>query len=153
MHEPPLATPDQLGEFREQFRLLVVPTFYPAHAYRLDVGQDGSVAIRWVRLNGRGGYSPGTVARRGSRRLRSGEVRRFRSALAAATLGSVPREIDDIGPDGEPLSLCVDGTYFVLEHVTASGRQFIVRECGIDEVAIRNLARVVFGFTPDSMME
>jgi hypothetical protein len=148
MQEPPLATPDQLGGFRERFRLLVLPTFHPAHSYRLDVGRNGSITVRWVRLDGRGGYAPGKVARQGSRQLRPGEVRRFRSALAASKLGSVPREIANIGRFGEPLSLCVDGTQFVLEHLTANGRDYVVRECGIDEVPIRKLARIVFGFTP-----
>ncbi|MEA3048489.1 MAG: hypothetical protein QOG84_325 [Sphingomonadales bacterium] len=157
MGEPPLGAPADLGPFAERFRLLVLPTFTPAFASRIDVGPDGKAILRWADLNGRGGYEPGTLAREGSRPLRGSELRRFRSALAAAALGSLRRqEGDAIVNDAAGTStirLCADGTTFVFEHLDASGRQYVVRQCGIEEKPARRLARLVFDLTGWKAME
>ncbi|MEA3062770.1 MAG: hypothetical protein QOJ94_2551 [Sphingomonadales bacterium] len=127
MGEPPLGAPAGLGRFEERFRLLVLPSFRPAFASRIDVGRDGRAILSWAELNGRGGDAPGTLARQGSRTLRGSELRRFRSALAAAAVGSYPREQSDktVERDGSSvLRICVDGTTFVFEHLDAHRRQY-----------------------------
>src|SRR3954465_12496715 len=113
MGEPPLGAPPDLAGFEERFRLLVLPTFSPAFASRIDVGRDGRATLHWADLNGRGGYDPGGLARQGSRALRGSELRRFRSALAAAAMVSLRREQSDEmvnRADGSStIRMCVDG--------------------------------------------
>ncbi len=148
MREPALASVTDLGGFRDRFRLLVLPTFEPAYAYRVDVREDGAASLRWVRLNGRGGYAPGALARQGTRQLRRDEVSQFGLALRSAEMGSLQRQehegISD-NPDGsQSLTMCLDGTTYVFEHLSSQGRLFIVRSCGIDEEPLDRLAEVVF---------
>ena len=148
MREPPLATGSDLGGFSERLRMLVLPTFRPAYAYRVDFRADGSAALRWARLNGRGGYAPGRLARQRSRALAPHEVRRLKEALAAAALGSLPRE-EPLAPadaDGtEDIGICVDGTGFVFEHLSVDGRHFLSRSCGIEEERLRRLGETIIG--------
>jgi len=147
MREPPLTTPSNLAGFRERLRFLVLPTFEPAYAYRVDVRTDGSAMLRWTRLSGRGGYAPGHPVRRGSRRLSPEETAQVSAALRAAALGSLPREhpFRTSNPDGtESFELCIDGTAFVFEHLDAQGRQFLLRNCDIKEEALQRLAATIF---------
>jgi hypothetical protein len=155
MGEPPLATDSDLAGFSERLRLLVLPTFQPGYAYRIDVRPDGSAVLRWARLNGLGGYAPGGLARQGSRLLRPKESRRLKAALEGAALSSLPRDlpIRETKPDGtESLRLCIDGTAFVFEHLDAAGRAFVKRDCGPDEAGLRRLAEAIFRLRPREEM-
>lgn len=141
--------------YRERFRLLVLPSFWPAYAYRIDVRQDGSAYLRWARLNGRGGYEPGRLVRQGTRPLRSHELRELRQALTA--LATVTRETQNevdgtVNPDGsQNVSICVDGTMLVLERLTPTGRDYVIRDCDIEE-SLRRLLNVVSRMKPRNRM-
>ncbi len=148
MREPPLSSEADLAGYRERFRLLVLPTFQPAYAYRIDVRQDGTAVLRWARLNGAGGYAPGRLARQGSRPLRAEELQAWREALAAATLGSLTQ--DERGPvereDGS-IVICPDATTSIFEYLDRSGRTYVARYCEIEAPLLR-LESVVYNMQP-----
>jgi hypothetical protein len=155
MREPPLATPADLLGFRERFRLLVLPTFEPAFAYRIDVPEDGLPVLRWARLNGRGGYAPGALAKAGLRHLSAAEATAFKSELAAAALASLGREERDAvpAPDGsEGILMCADGTTVVFEHLASEGRSYLARSCGVLEEPLQRLYDTVSRLEPRAAM-
>jgi hypothetical protein len=139
MHEPPLATAADLKRFRMRIRLTVLPTSAPATAYRVDERPDGAMILRWTRLDGRGGYAPGVIDEAGVRRLTAAEARALRAAIAQAGLASLPRELQEVDEAGHP-SICIDGTFTVIEKLDAQGRIYLTRNCGIDEEPLRRLA-------------
>jgi hypothetical protein len=155
MGEPPLAGNTDLATYRERFRLLVLPSFWPAYAYRIDVRQDGAAYLRWARLSGRGGYEPGQLVRQGTRPLRSHELREWRQALTV--LASVTRETQNeadgtVNSDGsQNVSICVDGTMLVLERLTTTGRDYVIRDCEI-EASLRRLVTIVSRMMPRNRM-
>lgn len=152
MREPALAGPEDLNGFVERFRFLTLPNRMPAYAYRVDVRRDGTAVLHWAELDGLGGYDPGSLAKHGRRDLTSGEVKRLGHALERAALEKLPREFDHgivtLADGSQEIYLCVHGTHFIFERLTARKRAFVVRECSIDEVSLKNLARTVTAFRP-----
>lgn len=156
MGEPPLGSSRDLDGFRERFRFLVLPTFKPGYAYRVDVSRGGAMFLRWAVLSGRGGYAPGILAARGSRKLTRPEAEEFKSALAAASLPRLPREEAVVSTDSsgaQVIRVGADCTMFVFEHLTSRGREYLSRECGIDEPGLRGLAAFVFRLKPRERMK
>lgn len=83
-------------------------------------------------------------------------MKRLRSTLKSAALGSLPRQQSDhvINRDGtQSIRICADGTTFVFEHPDSRGRQYVVRDCGVDEEPLRRLASLVFDLTGWKAME
>jgi len=156
MGEPPLSNGADLDGFRERIRLLVLPTFKPAFAYRIDVRQDGAATLNWARLDGRGGYAPGALARRGARRLRRSETAHLSSALGTARLAALPRKESSepiTNADGtQTLTICADGTTYVFERLSAEGRQYLTRSCEIEDEGLARLAKFIFRLRPRSRM-
>jgi len=153
MREPPLATPADLAGMRQRFRLLVLPTFKPAFAYQVDEYTDGTANLRVVRLDGRGGYSPGKVSSDVRRSLRPEELQAFHTAAQAADLGSQAREEPSPSPKPNPdgsqeIRFCVDGTTYVFEQLDQTARQFVMRMCNIDESGLAGLVDAVFALQP-----
>jgi hypothetical protein len=72
MNEPPMSRPGDMAGYRTRFRLLVLPSFEPAFAYRVDEHSEGRAVLRWVRLDGRGAYAPGRIARHRRRPVKLG---------------------------------------------------------------------------------
>jgi hypothetical protein len=72
MNEPPLSRPADMAGYRTRFRLLVLPSVEPAFAYHVDEHSDGRAVLRWVRLDGRGGYAPGRMPGTGERPVKLG---------------------------------------------------------------------------------
>ena len=145
MGEPSLSARDARGRYQRRFRLLVLPTFYPAKAVRIDEMGDGSATLRAVELNGRGGYAPGTLETQSEYELDGREVRRLHRDIAAARLDTLPRmDFPDsvrVDADGsQTLTLCVDGTTLVFELLDASGYHLVTRNCDWGEPLAR-LAR------------
>lgn len=156
MREPPFSSEADLAGYMGRFRLLVLPSFWPGYAYRVDVREDGSAVLRWSRLSGRGGYAPGRLARQGSRPLRAPELREWRQTLAAAALATLTREAQDEGvtidADGsQNVSICVDGTMLVFEHLTSRGRDYVIRDCDIED-SLQRLVNVVSRMRPRNRM-
>lgn len=153
MGEPPLATSADLAGMRRRFRLLVLPTFKPAFAYRVDEHADGTATLRATRLDGRGGYSPGQISSQIQRQLGRKELKAFETAAKAADLGAQPRQeptsTRKTNPDGsEEIRFCVDGTTYVFEQLDETGRQYLMRMCDIDEESLARLVRTVFTLEP-----
>jgi hypothetical protein len=149
MGEPRLSVPSQLDGFRRRFRLLVVPNYRSAFAYRIDERPDGGAVLRWVRLDGAGGYAPGNVAAAGVRMLHSRELSRFAAALEAAALPTLARD----GPpetarennDGtQTLTICLHATHYVFEQLEPGGRRYVSRRSCYLEEPLERLAQVLF---------
>jgi hypothetical protein len=156
MGEPPFSGDADLAGYRERFRLLVLPSFWPGYAWRLDVRQDGSAVLRWARLSGRGGYAPGRLVRQGSRPLRAAELRAWRQALTAAALPTLARQIRDEGvttdADGsQNVSICVDAPMFVFEHLAPGRRDYVIRDCDIED-PLQRLLHILSRMKPRNRM-
>lgn len=153
MGEPPLATRADLAGRRQRFRLTVLPTFEPAFAYRIDEEADGRLALRWARLDGKGGYAPGRLARDGARPLTRGEAGHLRRLLGEARLASQAREgppmVTRRSGGSQVLTLCVDGTEYVFEHLDVGGRAFVIRACTVPEKPLRRLLDAVIRLGPE----
>jgi hypothetical protein len=149
MNEDPLRAPTSRKDLRRTFRLLVLPNSTPASMYRIEFGAEGGATLRWVRLDGRGGYAPGRIAEEVSRPLTPNELDPFIAAFQEADLGSRKRELPPEpvrrGADGsEIITICHHPTTYVFEHISRQGRVFITRDyCDIDE-PLRRLVRAVF---------
>jgi hypothetical protein len=154
MNEPSLAQRESLRGLRQRFRLLVLPTFAPGYAYRIDEREDRNAMLHWVRLNGRGGYAPGIVAARGDRALRPDEVRALNHAIAAADLDHSPREVTDQGvhknPDGtESVTICADSVAFGIEVRNEGGWRFVALYCAWP-APLAHLIRTVIRLRPSA---
>lgn len=139
MNEPPMKSAADLAGNRERFRLLILPTFEPASAYRVDLGGDGSAVVRWAQLNGAGGYAPGVLACK--------DTFKFSEVQKQAFLSQV-RKVDFASINTEKPGLCFDGTTLVFEHLDAHGQKMIVRHCGAEEMPLRNLVASMSNLKP-----
>jgi hypothetical protein len=134
MREPTLSSPSNLGGYTERFRLLVLPTFEPARSYRIDWLENGKAKVRWVQLDGAGGYDPGKIKCQGTRTLGSDETRALRMAFEAVDLFSLPTA-DELQKKSS--TFCFDGTALVFERLNKSGRQFLTRHCHLETAVDR----------------
>jgi len=137
MREPPLLTPADLAGRLQRFRLLVLPTFRPAYAVRVDQRTSDRALIRFVQLNGAGGYEPGSIVRDKSRTLSVRELNRLNKAIIAASLPSRPRQEETptaTNSSGElEIIICADGTMYVFELLDEHGSTIVTRYCGIED--------------------
>lgn len=136
MGERPLAL--KRGTSRS-FRFLALPNRQGAFAFRVEFRSKGSALLRWVELDGYGGYAPGKILQEGRRDLRPAERRRLAEALAKAALSSRPREWDGdeitTNADGsQSLVMCHHATHYIFEEVEAGGRHYVQRRnCWVEE--------------------
>ncbi|QUL38765.1 hypothetical protein [Erythrobacter sp. JK5] len=132
-NEKPLVDQADLYSFNSRFRLLVLPSFSPAIVLRSDQGKDGSATITYTRLNGAGGYDPGGIAVTWARELKAPELESLNSRISAANIYDAAQYHNPVADDGV-ITICADGTRYVFEYLSASGRAFATRhECDIDE--------------------
>ena len=153
MGERPLAGTADLRGLRARFRLLVLPNYGRARAYRFDERADGSVALRAVQLDSPGGYAPGKVASERRLVLAPAEARRLARAVARAGLGARPREprfegVVENADGSQTLTLCLHATHYVLERLTAEGRVFLSRDACEVEPPQRRLIDAVLAIAP-----
>lgn len=153
MNERPLSAAADFERLRRSFRLLVLPNSDPGFAYRIDVRADGNAMLRWVSLNGAGGYAPGTIEEEGTRALRPRELQIFAAALHEAALGSREREAelnDSVtNPDGtQTFTICLHATRYVFEQVDEAGRQFVHRPSCYLEEPLERLVRALYRLNP-----
>lgn len=116
MGEPILARPGVRQGFVRRFRMLVLPSFSPAYAIRVDQARDGRGAVRIVRLNGSGGHQPGKIA----------QEERF--ALSVEAMAALNRDIDaslDPYPPISAASNCTDDVRFVIELADQGRSRFV----------------------------
>lgn len=154
MGEPILSRPGDLGRFHSRLRLLVLPTFRPGYAIRVDESGSGG-EVSFVELDGRGGYAPGRVRRRFHYRLTPVEmrdvhrvVRQFGLASAPAVAPPAPAE-PEFTPDGEQIvHFCGDVTSFVIELANASGSHFVLRSQCDASPEMLALANELLSLTP-----
>jgi hypothetical protein len=151
MREPTLRGPRSLAGNRRRFRLLVLPSFSPAYAYRVDEDARGRHILTWVMLDGAGGYAPGRVAGRESRPLSASEAEGLQRAIDNARLADLPRQ-HVTGSDGDDIIVCADGTQYVLELLGPTETVFLTRHrCELDGLAgLEHLLAVTFRLHPVS---
>lgn len=110
MREPSLYQISQRESLAQQYRLLVLPSFEPAYAVRVVRKSSGRGTAVFKKLDGQGGYDPGSLSVNKS------------MSLSEATLWRFLRTFDAIGvadyPSGfGPPSACTDGTSYLLEGI------------------------------------
>ncbi|HEX5183031.1 MAG TPA: hypothetical protein VFW19_07750 [Allosphingosinicella sp.] len=148
MHEPPLATAADLGSWSRRFRLLVLPSFRPGLAFRIDEDGKGGARMREVLLDGRGGYEPGAIAKESERSLTSEEVAWIDRAIEAAGLRRLPMQPPQPQVKNGTIMVCADGTMFVFELLDGRGRSFQERGCIEPEKPLRALIEAVSRLDP-----
>ncbi|HEY1606467.1 MAG TPA: hypothetical protein VGF77_12815 [Allosphingosinicella sp.] len=148
MNEPPLATAADLEPWRRRFRLLVLPSFEPGHAFRIDEDAKGGAMLREAMLDGRGGYAPGRIARQSERALSRREAARIDRAIDAAGLKRLPMETKPSRVRHGTITICADGTMYVFELLDRAGRAFLERGCIEPERPLRALIRAVTSLDP-----
>ncbi len=89
----------------ETLRLLVLPTWGPPLAIRVNLGAAPAVTV--VELDGNGGYDPGRKARTLHRAIRPLDAEAIRAAARSADFWNLP--VNDYSRTGE------DGTQWVME--------------------------------------
>ncbi|NNC73723.1 MAG: hypothetical protein HKN78_12725 [Sphingomonadaceae bacterium] len=152
MGEPPIVDDSDLAGHQSRFRLLILPSFRPASAYRVDQNIDGTGSLRAVVLDGAGGYEPGNIAQSVSRTLDPEELDQLESVISEASLDFLPREGEPEGVreiDGETvIRICMDGTTYVFEYLANGRRHYLERSCIIEENALRDLVDVTTALAP-----
>jgi hypothetical protein len=128
MGEPVLSRAGGIEGYRRRFRMLVVPTFQPAYAVRIDEGAHGGT-VRVVLLDGRGGYAPGRIARQATFTLTMAEVQDVIGAIRTSGLASAA--LEDPPDPPQVITVCADGTAVVFELIEPQRSRFVVRACGI----------------------
>ncbi len=120
MQEPSLWEMSKANPSAQQYRLLVLPTFIPAYAIRVERGSVASSRLTYVLLNGAGGYEPGKIKTRDVRQIETARSNEFLSLLDHIDYWSFPTDVlADRRRSGEKVVICLDGTTFVLEAVVA----------------------------------
>jgi hypothetical protein len=123
MREPVLWRAGDCGGYARRFRLLVLPSFHPAYAVRVDQPHGGDGLVRVARLSGRGGYAPGSLAEEESYVLPRAEMARLAAAIDQSGLAALPPE----PPGDEQSGLFLDGVQFVFELVDDEASRFVTR--------------------------
>ena len=124
MAEPILSRREDHSDFRRRFRMLVLPSFHPPYAIRVDQGTSGRARVRIVRLTGRGGYAPGEILEQESYTLTADQAARLDRDIEASGLASAPPRAR---------AACIDGVQFVFELVDAQANRFVDRhQCSLN---------------------
>ena len=124
MAEPILRRREDRSGFRRRFRMLVLPSFHPPYAIRVDQETSGTARVRIVRLTGRGGYAPGEILEQESYALTADQAARLDGDIEASGLASAPPRAG---------AACIDGAHFIFELVDARGNRFVDRhQCSLN---------------------
>jgi hypothetical protein len=129
MDEPSLLAQSKTQPTLRTFRLFVAPTFRPAYAVRVIERREGSGEAVFVVLNGQGGYEPGNIQRRSTRRVSRSRMARLRKAFMAANFWNLavePQNPGRVDPHDPEQIICVDGTLFVFEAVTDGNYHVVI---------------------------
>jgi len=140
MHEPVLSRPGGRGPYRRRFRILVLPDYAPGYAIRVDESAVGGW-MRFVRLNGSGGYAPGRIARQRRLTMSRHDMRSLNRTIHASGLIGMAAEAppyEESSPDpvtGErTIEICLHATYYVFELIDEGENRFVVRDsCDMPE--------------------
>lgn len=115
MGEPSLWEASRAAPARETWRFTWLRTWGHPVAIRFDV--DGAAAtMRYVELDGSGGYAPGRIVIDRTTKLSAAEWSRVASAIGKAGFWSLPTTVQDAGLDG--LQWVIEGTAGGKYHVT-----------------------------------
>ena len=125
MGEPRLAAPDSSD--RTVVRFLWLRSFDPGIAIRATRASD-TYQLTAIRLNGAGGYSPGSVDLRKERTLSASEWSRVSAALHRSNYWALPTS--DRSNDG------LDGSQWIVEVVDGEQYHVVDRRMGRDVAAI-----------------
>ena len=137
MREPSFRSDDTTKVFTSRFRFAAFPNYDPAYVVRIDEWDPGEFVVAWVILDGAGGYDPGEVARRGSRRLSNKEGVRFQELIRRADLASKSMEFEPPPDDDGTIFLCMHSTHWTFEQHTKAGWHFLERDfCGYEDEAL-----------------
>jgi hypothetical protein len=131
MEEPVLSSSASRGGFRWRFRMLVLPSFHHAYAIRVDEPVAGPAKVRAVRLDGRGGYSPGKILEQERYVPDRAAIRHLHAAIVSVRLADLPRQTSPDAEDGT-IVVCADGVRFVFELVDERGNHLVTRGCEMD---------------------
>jgi hypothetical protein len=101
MGEPTLRSASDRGRFTRRLRVLILPSFEPAYALRIDESGSGG-AVTFVKLDGRGGYAPGRVAVRRHYRLTPGEMRDVSELLRRYRFNAMPVRSPEEAVEDDP---------------------------------------------------
>jgi hypothetical protein len=141
MGEPILSRPGDREAYRRRFRLLVLPSFHHPYAIRIDEEASGGARVRIVRLNGTGGYGPGTISQQENFRLGTDQVRILDRAITASDLESDP--VARPPDEGEAIAICTDGVQFAFEMVDDHASHFVSKhQCGLSAALERLIWQV-----------
>lgn len=142
MEEPSLLSPGE-GLSQRTFRLLVLPSSAPAYAYRIEQSTSGAW-LRWVKLDGRGGFEPGKIAQEGTRPLTNPELEELNLLIKRADLPTLPRHEQEA-----PTMICADGTSYVFEQRAPGSHTFFTRhECEVGAGALQRLIDATLRLAP-----
>ncbi len=140
MGEPSFETPSSIQGFRSRFRITAYPNSLPAYAVRIDEFSDGTFITRWTILDGAGGYRPGSLAAEGNRVLGGNDPATFQELLTKANLMARPMEEPKQKPEQGTISLCLHGTHWTFELLTAAGHHLLERDfCGTSDRTLEEL--------------
>lgn len=149
MGEPILRTAADRGRFVRRLRVLVLPSFQPAYALRIDESGSGGI-VTFVTLDGRGGYAPGDVAIRRHYRLTADEMREVNELLRRHRLTALPaRERDPNSGDPQAVVLCPDATNFAFELLDARSSRFVQSSTCDDTPAVYAILHGIMELRPD----
>ncbi|HWW12190.1 MAG TPA: hypothetical protein VN018_06720 [Brevundimonas sp.] len=117
-------------------RFTLLRSFQAPVVIRLDTAADGTMTMTATELSGKGGFEPGTVARRIERRL---------SAREAAAVRRVLEETAVLAQEPGECSLGLDGAQWIVESAGPEGYRFVnrwspgdgpVRELGVHLIGL-----------------
>ena len=134
MGEPSLWELSKRGTDAKTYRLLVIPTRWPAFAARLVVQSDGSGKIHISELDGAGGYDPGKLKNK-----RTVDVSADKVLALDGLFEKVGFWTDRIGPETKEWDGCRDGVIHVLEGVQRENYKLVTRSHCVVENDVRRL--------------
>lgn len=133
MEEPSFAAADAARGYSRRYRLLVLPTFTPAYAIRIDVPLHGPVRATVVTETGAGGYDPGNKVPLWSYEIREHHPGEMDDMVRGARIENRTNGAEPETPSGQ-IVVCGDGTRYVFEELDADGTQHLVsrHQCDLD---------------------
>lgn len=132
MHEPSLWGASALNGVDGRDRLLILPSFRPAVAIRIDRHKARAAVAEITILDGAGGYEPGVIAAHRSIPVPAEDLRVLDDAIAKAALWQQPTELDDAPDANGNIKICLDGTQLVFEHAAAGHHHLVTRHLQCD---------------------
>lgn len=134
-----------------RLRLLVLPSFDPGYAIRIDESESGGL-VSFVELSGAGGYAPGRVRRRAGARLSATVMRDLRRLVEQSGLAFAPARAPPPKPvqtaEGPMHVSSFDGTAYVFELADRAGNRFVHRGRSELSPGLRSLVKGLESLAP-----